>query len=129
MTAPETSSISPFFVVRDVGRSVGFYCHYLGFDVRFQEPADGPFFAIIGRGGVQIFLKSQDGVAPQPNSTRHRELRWDAFVFVPDPDALAADFAARDAAFSVSLQNTHDGLLGFEIADPDGYVLFFGRPA
>jgi hypothetical protein len=25
-------------------------------------------------------------------------------------------------------KDTHDGLRGFEIQDPDGYVLFFGRP-
>jgi hypothetical protein len=24
--------------------------------------------------------------------------------------------------------DSHDGLKGFEIKDPDGYVLFFGRP-
>jgi len=28
----------------------------------------------------------------------------------------------------VPLKDTHDGLRGFEICDPDGYVLFFGRP-
>jgi hypothetical protein len=44
------------------------------------------------------------------------------------PDALAADFAAHAAAFSAPLEDTHDGLRGFEITDPDGYVLFFGRP-
>jgi hypothetical protein len=32
------------------------------------------------------------------------------------------------AAFSVPLKDTNDGLRGFEICDPDGYVLFFGRP-
>ena len=29
---------------------------------------------------------------------------------------------------SGSLKDTDDGLGGFEITDPDGYVLFFGRP-
>jgi hypothetical protein len=52
----------------------------------------------------------------------------DAFVYVPDPDALAAEFAVRRVPFSKPLQDTHDGLRGFEISDPDGYVLFFGRP-
>jgi len=55
-------------------------------------------------------------------------MRWDAFVSVTDPDALAAEFAQNGAAFSKPLEDTHDGLRGFEIADPDGYVLFFGRP-
>jgi hypothetical protein len=55
-------------------------------------------------------------------------MRWDAYVYVADPDALAAEFADHAAAFSEPLQDTHDGLRGFEITDPDGYVLFFGRP-
>jgi hypothetical protein len=52
----------------------------------------------------------------------------DAFVYVPDPDALAAEFADRAVAFVSPIQDTHDGLRGFEISDPDGYILFFGRP-
>jgi hypothetical protein len=55
-------------------------------------------------------------------------MRWDAFVYSPDPDALASEFGEHGAAFSVPLNDTHDGLRGFEICDPDGYVLFFGRP-
>ncbi len=55
-------------------------------------------------------------------------MRLDAFVYAPDPDALAAEFADQGAAFSKPLMDTHDGLRGFEISDPDGYVLFFGRP-
>jgi hypothetical protein len=47
---------------------------------------------------------------------------------VPDPDALAAEFADHGAAFGAPLKDTRDGLRGFEIYDPDGYVLFFGRP-
>jgi hypothetical protein len=41
---------------------------------------------------------------------------------------LAAEFLERGTAFRSPLQDTHDGLRGFEITDPDGYVLFFGRP-
>ena len=63
-----------------------------------------------------------------PNSSRHPHLRWDAFVYAPDPDALAAEFADQGVTFSEPLQDTHDGLRGFELHDPDGYVLFFGRP-
>jgi catechol 2,3-dioxygenase-like lactoylglutathione lyase family enzyme len=121
-------AISPVFTVSDVPRTIAFYCERLGFRTTFAEPADAPFFAILARDGAQIFVKSQDGIAPVPNSSRHRHLRLDAFVHAPDPDMLAADFAARGAVFSATLGDTHDGLRGFEITDPDGYVLFFGRP-
>ncbi len=46
----------------------------------------------------------------------------------PDPDSLAAELEENGAVFSSPLQDTHDGLRGFEITDVDGYVLFFGRP-
>jgi catechol 2,3-dioxygenase-like lactoylglutathione lyase family enzyme len=128
MTRPTTSAISPSFIVSDVEQTIAFYRDKLGFETRFQEPDRNPFFAIIGRDGAQIFIKSEEGVAPVPNCKRHRHLRFDAFVYAPDPDALAAEFASHGAAFSVPLKDTTDGLRGFEICDPDGYVLFFGRP-
>jgi catechol 2,3-dioxygenase-like lactoylglutathione lyase family enzyme len=137
MTRPTTSAISPFFIVSNVDQTIAFYRDKLGFETRFQQPERNPFFAIVGRDGAQIFVKSHNDLAPLPNSKRHPFMRWDAFVYASDPDALAAEFADRfsehrvadgGAAFSVPLKDSHDGLRGFEICDPDGYVLFFGRP-
>jgi hypothetical protein len=64
-----------------------------------------------------------------PNRSRHPDARWDAYVHVPDPDALADEFRDRGVTFSAPLTDTDDGLRGFELTDHDGYVLFFGRPA
>ena len=128
MTRPAMQGISPSIIVSNVDETIAFYRDKLGFEIRFQEPDRNPFFAIIGRDGAQILVKSQKDVSPLPNSRRHPFMRWDAFVYVPDPDALAAEFADHGAAFSVPLKDTHDDLRGFEISDPDGYVLFFGRP-
>jgi len=128
MTRPTAAAISPFFIVSNVDRTVAFYRENLGFETTFQEPARNPFFAIICRDGVQIFVKSERDVPPLPNHQRHPSMRWDAYVYAPDPDALAAEFADRGAPFSAPLADTHDGLRGFEVTDPDGYVLFFGHP-
>jgi len=128
MPRAATPAISPFFVVGDVGRSIAFYRDRLGFEVTFQQPEEAPFFAIVARDGAQLFLKSEAGFEAIPNSTRHRHLRLDAWVYAPDPDALAAEFAAAGTAFSSPLCDTHDGQRGFEVKDPDGHVLFFGRP-
>jgi hypothetical protein len=68
------------------------------------------------------------GVDPLPNRERERGARWDAYLTVPDPDALAAEFSSRRVEFSEPLKDTDDGLRGFELEDADGYVLFFGRP-
>ncbi len=128
MTRAEVQGISPCFIVSDVEQTIAFYCDKLGFETRLKEPESDPFFGIIGRGGTQILIKADRDVSPLPNHRRHHYMRWDAFVYVPDPDALAAEFADSGAAFSEALKDTHDGLRGFEICDPDGYVLFFGRP-
>ncbi|MGA7295119.1 MAG: VOC family protein [Terriglobales bacterium] len=128
MTRSTMQAISPFFIVRNVDETIAFYRDKLGFETRFRQPERDPFFAIIGRDGAQIFVKSDKDTAPLPNAKRNPSMRWDAFVYAPDPDALAAEFANVGAAFSEPLQDTHDGLRGFEISDPDGYVLFFGRP-
>ena len=121
-------AISPFFVVSDVELSIAFYGERLGFHVTFQEPKEAPFVALLRRDNVQIFVKAEAGIAPAPNPSRHPHLRWDAFVYVEDPDGVAADFASRGVVFSKPLDDTTDGLSGFEVTDPDGYVLFFGRP-
>lgn len=128
MTRAATTAISPCFIVSDVDQTIAFYRDKLGFETRFRAPDLNPFFAIIGRDGAQIFIKSDKAVSPLPNCKRHHFMRLDAFVYAPDPDALAAEFADQGATFSVPLKDTHDGLRGFEISDPDGYVLFFGRP-
>jgi len=128
MTRPTTLAISPFFIVSDVDQAIAFYGGKLGFETRLQEPDQNPFFAIIGRDGAQLFVKSDKDVLPLPNPKRHPSMRWDAYVYAPDPDALAAEFANHGVTFSEPLKDTHDGLRGFEISDPDGYVLFFGRP-
>ena len=131
MTRPEIGGISPFFIVQDVPLALSFYRDRLGFEVSFQGPTpDDIFFGIVRRGGAQILLKDI-GVAPLPNYKRDVKkgiARWDAYVDVPDPDALAAEFASRNVEFSESLKDTDDGLRGFELTDADGYVLFFGRP-
>jgi catechol 2,3-dioxygenase-like lactoylglutathione lyase family enzyme len=127
VTQPEICSVSPFFIVQNVPAALSFYRDRLGFDITFQEPAQDPFFGIVRRGGAMLMLKSV-GAAPLPNCKREPAARWDAYFYIPDPDALAAEFASRNIEFSEPLKDTHDGLRGFELKDADGYVLFFGRP-
>ena len=131
MTQADISGIAPFFIVRNVPAALSFYRNRLGFDVTFQGPdADDIFFGIVQRGAAMIMLKDV-GIEPLPNHTRdsaHGWARWDAYVHVPDPDALAAEFSSRNVEFFQPLKDDDDGLRGFEIEDADGYVLFFGHP-
>jgi catechol 2,3-dioxygenase-like lactoylglutathione lyase family enzyme len=127
MTQAEIGLISPCFIVRDAVAALAFYRDRLGFQITHQEPAEAPFFGIVQRGGAMLMLKDV-GVPAVPNLERHVWARWDAYLYVPDPDALAAEFASRQVEFSEPLKDSTDGLRGFELRDPDGYVLFFGRP-
>jgi catechol 2,3-dioxygenase-like lactoylglutathione lyase family enzyme len=134
MTKTEISGIAPFFIVKNVPVALSFYRDSLGFDITFQGPSDDDiFFGIVQRGGAMIMLKDI-GVDPVPNYTRDIKkgiARWDAYIYVPDPDALAAEFSSRNVGFFKTLKDIEegdDGLRGFEVKDADGYILFFGRP-
>lgn len=132
MSKTEISGIAPFFIVKNVPLALNFYKNFLGFDITFQGPTvDDIFFGIVRRGGAMIIVKDV-GVEPLPNYSRDIKkgiARWDAYLHVPDPDALAAEFSLRNVEFFQPLSdNDDDGLRGFEIKDADGYVLFFGRP-
>jgi catechol 2,3-dioxygenase-like lactoylglutathione lyase family enzyme len=137
MTRPTISSISPFFVVANVPATLSFYRDMLGFEVAFRGPApDDEFFGIVRRDGATIMFKALgeivDGkeviVDPIPNYRRKPVFSWDAYLEVPDPDALAAEFASRGVRFAVPLGDPDDdGLRGFVIEDIDGYGLFFGH--
>ncbi len=132
MSKIEISGIAPFFIVKNVPIALSFYRDLLGFDITFQGPSDDDiFFGIVQRGAAMIILKDI-GVDPVPNHTRDIKkgiARWDAYIYVPDPDALAAEFSSRNVEFFLPLKDTYsdDGLRGFEIKDADGYILFFGR--
>lgn len=131
MATPEVGGVSPLFIVNSVPETLAFYRDQLGFEVTFQGPEpDDIFFGIVQRGKAMIMFKAID-VAPVPNYTYdigHGMARWDAYVHVPDPDALAAEFESRGVGFFEPLQDNTDNLRGFEIQDLNGYVLYFGRP-
>ena len=130
-TKTEISGIAPFFIVKNVPTALKFYRDYLGFDIMFQGPSeDDIFFGIVQRGAAMIMLKDI-GVDPIPNYTRDIKqgiARWDAYLYVPDPDALAKEFELRNVEFFLPLHDNDDDLRGFEVKDADGYLLYFGRP-
>jgi catechol 2,3-dioxygenase-like lactoylglutathione lyase family enzyme len=133
-TKTEISGIAPFFIIKNVPAALNFYRDLLGFDITFQGPSEHDiFFGIVQRGAAMIILKAV-GLDPLPNYKRDIKkgiARWDAYLHVPDPDALAAEFASRHVTFFKTIEEGEggdDGLRGFEIQDADGYVLFFGRP-
>ena len=123
-------AIAPFFIVRDVPRALAFYRDMLGFKITYQGPEPNDiFFGMVERDAV-MFMFKEIGVDPIPNYTRDIKkgfAPWDAYSYVPDPDALAEEFGSRGVEFFKPLGNNDDGLRGFEVQDASGYVLYFGR--
>ena len=128
-TRSAIEEIAPFFIVENLAASVGFYNQKLGFETDLLVPEDDPFFGIVSRDNVRILLKHvTEFIHPVPNHTRHEWAKWDAFIWVSDPDALFAEYQSRGLAFHEPLTDTDDGLRTFELKDHDGYVLCFGKP-
>jgi catechol 2,3-dioxygenase-like lactoylglutathione lyase family enzyme len=125
------NSITPFFIVDDLGATLEFYESRLGFNV-LHKGGDGQgndFWAIIGRDGVMLMFKHiTPEVHPQPNRSRHEWAAWDAYILTSDPDSLYTEYLSKAVPMHRKLANTSDGLRAFEIADNSGYVLCFGRP-
>jgi hypothetical protein len=122
------TSISPFFIVKDLQTSISHYIERFGFQLAFQGPDDDPYYASVSRDGIGIMLKAiVPEVLPQPNHTRHEWARWDAYIYTLDPDTLFEEFQRRGASFVKELSFIDKGLWGFEVTDADGYVLAFFR--
>ena len=126
VTKRKLESISPFFIVKDLPVSIAHYIERFGFELAFEGPDDGPYYAGVTRDGIGIMLKAiTPDVLPQPNHTRHPWARWDAYIYTQDPDTLYEELSRRGASFVKTLSFIDDGLWGFEVTDADGYVLAF----
>ena len=124
--ARNLTSISPFFIVESLEKSIPYYVERMGFQLDFQGPEGDPYYASVSRDGISIMLKAiAPDVLPRPNHTRHEWARWDAYIYTVDPDSLFQEFKERGASFVKELSFIDAGLWGFEISDADGYVLAF----
>lgn len=119
----------PCFIVADLKISVSFYVDKLGFEVKYIGPDDNPYWAIVGRDNISIFLKAvASDIKPIPNQTRHKWAPSDAYISVAEPDTLFNEYLSNGVVFSKPINDSSDDIRGFEVKDADGYVLFFGRP-
>src|SRR5205807_8056800 len=103
------NSVTPFFIVDDLGATLAFYQSKLGFDVRYKGGGDGntgDFWAILGRDRVMLMFKAiTPEVHPQPNRSRHEWARWDAYIYTDDPDSLYGEFVDKGVPMQRELAN------------------------
>ena len=119
-------SITPNLIVKNLQVSIAFYRERLGFQLDFQGPDDGPFWARVRRDAIGInFKEIGHEVLPCPNHTRHPWAPSDAYIYTLDPDTLFNEFRQRGVSFVKELSFIDEGLWGFGMNDADGYSLVF----
>lgn len=120
--------VSPCFIVKDLRESVSYYVDRLGFELEYEGPEGGPFFAMVTRDDVTFMLKAvASDVPPIPNRTRHKWAPSDAWIYTTNTDALYAEFKERGVAFETEPSFVEEGIWGFKLYDADGYLLVFGE--
>ena len=128
MTRPNiTSPVSRHLSVADLERSLAFYRSVLGFESREVSTGNGvPAVAEVVRGPARIQLTTEEGAW---NSTGERRPRGLAVLFFETDDVAAMREAVRangGAPSEVEKANWIK-MRVFQIADPDGHILWFAQ--
>ena len=118
------SYVAPVFRVTDLARSIIFYREQLGFQLDFSYEN---FYASVHRDGCYIHLSCSTPMA-RDQAAFERAEQLDACAVVSVVEALAREFAAAGATFSVPLRTMPYGR-EFYVRDPDGYILGFVQPS
>lgn len=119
-------SIVPQFTVPDVVRTAEYYRDVWGFRIAgyWQDP---PVFAIIERGGIEIFF-NQAAAGTTPRSGR-AEGAYDLYLRVRDLDAFAAELKKRGADILEGPELRVYGMRELIVSDCNGLIIALGEEA
>lgn len=123
-----TSPVSRHLVVSDIARSVAFYCDVLGFDIASDTSKSSvPSLAEVVYGPARIQFYTQEGLVV--DSSGPLSPRGSAMVFfeVDDVQKMHAAITARGGNPTRPEKVNWIKIALFEIRDPDGHALWFGR--
>ena len=122
------SPVSRHLVVSDVARSVAFYCDVLGFEIAPETSESSiPSLAEVVYGPARIQFYTQEGIVV--DSSGPLSPRGSAMVFfeVDDVEAMCAAISARGGKTSRPEKINWIKIQLFEVRDPDGHALWFGK--
>jgi uncharacterized glyoxalase superfamily protein PhnB len=117
------TSISPQFLVDDLGAAVSYYRDKLGFTLEFTYES---FYASVSRDGLSIHLKHAPKVAEDRAHRREHE-HLDAYVVVKGVRELHDELQARGARITRPIGERPWGFVDFYVEDADGYILCFSE--
>ncbi|MGH2617232.1 MAG: VOC family protein [Thermomicrobiales bacterium] len=124
-------SIVPALAVADIEKSVEFYSEVLGFDVAFTLPGeDGKLIhASVKRGDSEVMFGKRDPNNPHDQGKLGTGVAL--YATVADSEDIDAYFQRVKDAGATVVQEPTDQFWGHRdwiIADPDGYLLWIGKP-
>lgn len=126
MTDPR-DMVSVRYMVDDVGKAVGFYTKYLGFEVMTNFPP----FADVARGNLRLLLSGPQSSAgrPMPDGVKPGPGGWNRIhLIVEDIDAEVSRLRAAGAPFRNDILEGPGGKQ-ILLEDPSGNVVELFEPA
>lgn len=118
--------LTPNLVVRDVERSIRFYCDILDFELDKHVPERRPFvFASVRGGGVEIFFNQHETVVQEYAGFRNVPIggTFTLYLAMQGVDELHAVIQRQGIPVVMPIETKFYGVREFAIADPDGYIL------
>ena len=125
----ELKKLTANLVVSSVDRTVAFYRDVLGFTVGTTVPDAPPYvFAMVGSGGVEIFLNAHEAAAAQYPAFKGRPIGGTLTLFI-EVSAIEQAYETLRSTVKVvmPLEKKWYGVTEFAITDPDGYLITFAE--
>ncbi len=130
----KSNQLTPEFAVRDIAKSLSFYCGTLGFTIEYQRPEEG--FALVSLNSAQLMLDQIDLGRTFGESLLDKPLGLgvNVQIFVDEPHLSHMLCALEELEYPLFLQleekwyrqdEVELGQKQFVVADPDGYLLRF----
>jgi len=112
--------LAPVLQVSELRKAIAYYCDVLGFeeDFAFGEP---PSYAGLKRNDAVVHLCSSPGNAA-------RRGLGSMYIFCDEVDLYYQEILAKGAEVTSQLNTQPYGMKDFQIKDPDGNLIGFGRP-
>jgi len=125
----ELQKLTPNLIVANVQRSIDFYRDVLEFTVAQTVPDQGPFvFAIVQRGGVEVFLNAPEPAQAEYPALADRPLGGTLTLFMHVKRIRDAHEQLKSRVNVVMpLEKKWYGVTEFAFTDPDGYVITFAE--
>lgn len=96
---------------------------------KYIGPDDHPYWAIVGRDNISIFLKAvASDIKPIPNSITTRMGTFRCYISVAEPDTLFNEYLSNGVVFSKAINDNSDDIKGFEVKRCRWICIIFRAP-